>query len=180
MWLHRIVIAVAAYALFAGGLATLYIVEQQTGRSAVEDAPRALISTGQTTAAPTQPDRVDLTYYLGTFWVQYDANGTPIAGNAYLDGTLARVPKGVLDTARATGEDSVSWQPEQGLRYAIVAKPVGQDVIVAGQSLKPTEARATRTLLYIVLALMAGAAVVAVAVGVDVLLTTAARRRPAA
>ncbi|QNE36366.1 hypothetical protein [Leifsonia shinshuensis] len=179
MWFRRIIVAVAAYALFAGGLATLYVVEQQAGRNAVEDAPRALLSTGVATAASTQPDRVDLTYYLGTFWVQYDQTGKPIAGNGYLDGVLAQVPKGVLDTAKATGEDSVSWQPERGLRYAIVAQPVGPDVVVAGQSLQPTEERASRTLIYVGLALVAGIAVIAVAVGLDVLLGAALRRRPA-
>lgn len=171
MWFRRIVVAVAAYALFAGGLATLYIVEQQSGRNAVEDAPRALLSTGEATAAATQPDRVDLTTYLGTFWVQYDAHGDPIAGNGYLDGKLAQVPHGVLDAAKATGEgDAVSWEPEQGLRFAIVAQPVGSGVIVAGQSLQRTEDRATRTLLYIGLALVAGAFVVGAAVGADALL----------
>lgn len=178
MWFRRIIVAVAAYALFAGGLATLYVVEQQAGRSAVEDAPRALLSTGEATAASTQPDRVELTSYLGTFWVQYDAHGTPIAGNAYLDGALARVPQGVLDTAKATGEDdAVSWEPEQGLRFAIVAQPVGNGVIVAGQSLQRTEQRATRMSIYIGLALVAGLFVVGAAVGADVLFTAARRSR---
>ena len=172
MWFRRIVVAVAAYALFTGGLATLYIVEQQAGRNAVEDAPRALLSTGEATAASTQPDRVDLTSYLGTFWVQYDAHGAPIAGNGYLDGRPAQVPHGVLEAAKATGEgDAVSWEPEQGLRFAIVAQPVGSGVIVAGQSLQRTEDRAARTLIYIGLALVAGAFVVGAAVGADALLT---------
>ena len=172
MWFRRIIVAVAAYALFAGGLATLYVVEQQAGRNTVEDAPRALLSTGEATAAASQPDRVDLTSYLGTFWVQYDAHGAPIAGNGYLDGALARVPIGVLDTATSTGEDdAVSWEPEPGLRFAIVAQPAGSGVIVAGQSLQRTEQRATRTAIYIGLALIAGAFVVAAAVGADALLT---------
>ena len=139
MWLHRIVIALAAYALFAGGLATLYVVEQQEGRNAVEDAPRALLSTGEAAAAQAQPDRVDLTHYLGTFWVQYAADGAPVAGDGYLGGSLARVPRGVLETAKADGEDAVSWAPEPGLRFAIVAQPAGSGVIVAGQSLHRTD-----------------------------------------
>ncbi len=178
MWVRRIIVAVAAYALFAGGLATLYIVEQQTGRNAVEDAPRALLSTGAATAASPQPRRVDLASGLGTFWVRYDAHDAPAAGNGYLDGALAQVPRGVLDTAKATGEDAVSWEPQQGLRFAIVAKPDGSGVLVAGQSLQRTEERATRTLLYIALALIAGAVVVAAAVTADALLGATRQRRP--
>jgi len=170
MWFRRIVVAVAAYALFAGGLATLYVVEQQAGRNAVEDAPRALLSAGEAAAAATQPDRVDLTRYLGTFWVHYDAAGDPIAGNGYLGGSLARVPAGVLAAAKSSGEDAVSWEPEPGLRFAIVAQPAGQDVVVAGQSLLRTEQRADRVLIYIALALVAGAFVVAAAVVADALL----------
>jgi hypothetical protein len=180
MWLHRIVIALAAYALFAGGLATLYVVEQQEGRNAVEDAPRALLSTGEAAAAQAQPDRVDLTHNLGTVWVQYDADGAPVAGDGYLGGSLARVPRGVLETAKADGEDAVSWAPEPGLRFAIVAQPAGSGVIVAGQSLLRTEQRADRTLIYIALALVAGLIVVAAAVAADALLPRALPPRPRA
>lgn len=167
MWLRRIIVAVAAYALFAGGLATLYVVVQQDGRRSVEDAPRALLSARATTTAGQQPDRLDLEHYLGGFWVSYDAAGRPTAGNGYLGGALARVPRGVLETAQATGEDAVSWEPEPGLRFAIVAQPLGTGVIVAGQSLQRTEQRADLTMLYIAGALVAGLLVVGAAVAAD-------------
>ncbi|WP_426625733.1 hypothetical protein ACPPVW_06685 [Leifsonia sp. McL0607] len=171
MWLRRIIVAVAAYALFAGGLATLYVVVQQDGRHAVEDAPRALLSAGATTSPAQQPDRLDLEHYLGTFWVRYDAAGRPTAGNGYLSGSLAQVPRGVLETARATGEDAVSWEPEPGLRFAIVAQPLDEGVIVAGQSLQRTEQRTDRTMLFIAGALVAGLFVVGAAVAGDALVT---------
>lgn len=171
MWVHRIVVALAAYALFAGGLATLYVVEQQEGRSAVEDAPRALLSAGSAASAEPQAARVDLGHYLGTFWVRYDDDGRPSSGNGYLDGALAQVPRGVIRSAAATGEDAVTWQPEPGLRFAVVAQPVGGGVLLSGQSLRLTEQRADRALLYIALAAVAGALVVAVAVGADALLS---------
>ncbi|MCI0157040.1 hypothetical protein KNO15_10070 [Leifsonia shinshuensis] len=169
----------AAYALFAGALATLYVVVQQDGRHAVEDAPRALLSAGATSAGATdanaaRSNNLDLDHYLGTFWVSYDAAGRPTAGDGYLGGSLARVPHGVLQTAQATGEDAVSWQPEPGLRFAIVAQPLGDGVIVAGRSLQPTEQRASRTLLFVAGALVAGLVVVGAAVAADALV---ARRR---
>lgn len=169
MWFRRIIVAVAAYLLFAGGLATLYVVVQQDGRQAVEDAPRALLSTGEASPATQQPDRMDLSHSLGTFWVRYDAAGRPTAGDGYLDGSLARVPQGVLRTARTLGEDAVSWEPKPGLRFAVVAQPVGDGVIVAGQSLRRTEQRIERTSLYVGGALVAGLFVVGAAVAADAL-----------
>lgn len=171
MWLRRIIVAVVAYALFAGGLVTLYVVVQQDGRHAVEDAPRALLSSGATASGAGQQDQLDLEHYLGTFWVSYDAAGRPTAGDGYLGGRLAQVPRGVLETAQATGEDAVSWEPQPGLRFAIVAQPLGTGVIVAGQSLQRTEQRADRTVLYIGGALIAGLLVVGAAVAADALVT---------
>lgn len=167
MWLRRIIVAVAAYALFAGGLATLYIVVQQDGRHAVEDAPRALLSAGEAATTAQQPGRVDLSRFLGTFWVRYDVAGRPVGGDGYLGGSLARVPGGVLQTARTLGEDAVSWEPEPGLRFAVVAEPVADGVIVAGQSLRRTEQRAERSMLFIGGALVAGLFVVGAAVAAD-------------
>lgn len=168
MWLRRIIIAVAAYLLFAGGLATLYVVVQQDGRQAAEDAPRALLYAGEASLTQ-QPGQVDLSRSLGTFWVRYDAAGRPIAGDGYLDGSLARVPQGVLRTARTLGEDAVSWEPKPGLRFAVVAQPVGDGVSVAGQSLQRTEQRIERTSLYVGGALVAGLFVVGAAVVADAL-----------
>ena len=169
MWLRRIIVAVAAYALFAGGLATLYVVVQQDGRSAAEDAPRVLLSAGASAVTASPSRRFDLEQYRGTFWVRYDAAGTPVAGDGVLRGSLAQVPFGVLQNARAAGENAVSWEPEPGLRFAIVAQPFGKGSIVAGQSLRRTEQRIQRTGLYIGLALAAGLVVVVIAVVADAL-----------
>ncbi|MFP3464906.1 hypothetical protein [Leifsonia sp. SIMBA_070] len=167
MWVRRLVIAVAAYALFAGSLAVVYAVVQHNGRNAVEDAPRQLLSS---TVDPSSEPHEELARFQGVFWVRYDAGDRPIAGNGYLHGTIATVPSGVLATAREAGEDAVTWQPENGLRFAIVAEDVGHgDVMMAGASLDRTEGRADATLLYVLLGLIAGAVVVAVACAVDAL-----------
>jgi hypothetical protein len=103
--------------------------------------------------------------------VRYDAAGRPTAGDGYLGGSLARVPRGVLHTVQAAGEeDAVTWEPEPGLRFAIVAQGLSDGgVIVAGQSLQPTELRAERTRLIIGGALVAGLFVVGAAVVADAL-----------
>lgn len=148
------------YCLFALAVGSTYVIAQHDGRSAVEDAPRALLS------APSidgRPGRLDLARYEGVFWARYDRADQPIAGNGYLDGARADIPKGVLATARAFGGDAVTWQPADGRRFAIVAQAEpGGDVLVAGQSLHRTEQRATESLVITLLVLFAGAVVTAV------------------
>jgi hypothetical protein len=61
------------------------------------------------------------------------------------------VPSGVLQTARASGVDTVTWQPEPGLRMAIVARSSVGRVVVAGQSLAPYEDRDRITMIFLAL-----------------------------
>ncbi len=71
----------------------------------------------------------------------YDASGRVIAGTATLHGRLPQPPPGVFNYMRAHGEDWVSWQPEVGIRVALVGQrlPNG-DFAVAGQSIVRGEA----------------------------------------
>ncbi|WP_158861849.1 hypothetical protein [Leifsonia sp. AG29] len=182
MWIRRSLLAVALYALFVLALGTVYIVAQHDGRSSAEDAPRALLSSARSTGgtgavdAAGQPRRRDLAHDQGVFWIRYDSSNQPTAGNGLLHGSLAVVPPGVLDSARERGQDAVTWQPEPGLRFAIVAQPTTHGgVVIAGQSLQRTELRAEQTLLYVMLALLGGLAVVVAWVVVDWLVS---RPRP--
>lgn len=138
--------------LIAGLLLTvifgsIYGVAQQIERQGANDAPMRLASQLASTSAETGAnadsagDRVDLARSLALFSVIYDSSGAPVSGTGYLDGALATLPRGVINAARATGEDRVSWQPREGLRFAIVAIAAGPNVIVAGQSLAPSESR---------------------------------------
>ena len=47
------------------------------------------------------------------------------------------------------GSDAVTWQPEPGLRMAVVARPAPGRVVVAGQSLTPFEDRDRLGLLFL-------------------------------
>ncbi|MGO4593783.1 hypothetical protein AB4Z18_08160 [Leifsonia sp. 2TAF2] len=165
MWVRRILIAIVAYALFALALGAVGIVAQHGGRSAAEDAPRALLSSQDVS---DQPARLDLARVRGTFWLRYNAVNEPTAGNGYLGNRLATIPGGVLDAARRSGEDAVTWAPANGLRFAIVAQRLsGGDVLVSGQSLERTELRASQMIMYLTLALLAGLLLIATAVVVD-------------
>jgi hypothetical protein len=72
----------------------------------------------------------------------FDPQGTVLASSARLHGAIPVLPGGVLAHARATGEHRLSWQPEPGIREAIVvvsARKGQLGYVVAGRSLRETE-----------------------------------------
>jgi hypothetical protein len=128
---------------------------QQGDRSSADDAPRALVSQlvadsrGDSPGALPSP-RVDLASSLMPFYVIYDLDGRPIAGDGYLDGKRARIPDGVLRHTVGTGADHLTWEPEPGLRFALVTVRHNGTVVAAGQSLAPFEERTDRIGLLLV------------------------------
>lgn len=132
--------AVAVSVVFA----TIYVVAQNAQRQWADDAPTRLASEIEPDPlgyAEAHTEQVDLASSLGSFWVLYDDKGTAIAGTGYLDGKLAHIPNGVLDAARSSDRNRVSWQPAPGLRFATVEVATDDGVVMAGQSLEPSEDR---------------------------------------
>ncbi len=84
-----------------------------------------------------------------------------MSGTVTLHGSLPVLPAGVLQAARTSGSDAVTWQPEPGLRMAVVARPAGGEVVVAGQSLTPYEDRDRMVLLFLAAGWLASVAVLA-------------------
>lgn len=152
---------------------SIYVLAQQVKRQGANDAPLRLASqlastsaSGSVSANPSPSESVELAHSLAVFSVVYDSSGHPVSGTGYLDGVLATLPHGVIDAARASGEDRVTWQPQPGLRFATVAVASGPNVIVAGQSLAPSESR-TDALGVLLLAAWGGTiALLAAGVGV--------------
>jgi hypothetical protein len=139
---------------------TSYAMTQQMTRSSVDDAPRALaqraadtLSRGGTPSSVTAGAAVDLATDLGPFLVVYGGDDRVRASTARLDGVMPDVPRGVLAEARTHGGDRITWQPRTGIREAVVAMPWrsadAQGVVVAGVSLRPSEARQDQLLLLV-------------------------------
>lgn len=143
-------------------LAAVYLTAQHLERSGADDSPVRLASQVLSTP-PADPTRVDLATSLAPFYVIYDADGTATDGNGYLDGALAQVPAGVITTAADRGDNRVTWQPRPGLRFATVEIRDGDRVILAGQSLAPSEARTDN--LGLLLLAGGGASLVLLAIG---------------
>lgn len=153
--------------IVTGLLFGLYLVVQQAERQGADDAPQRLasqvaaqLSAGADPASgASSHDVVELSASDAVFFIIYDTADRPIAGTGRLDGALARVPAGVLDTARRSGVDHVTWQPATGRRFASVELKAGAYVVLGAQSLGPTEGRIDR-LGSLILIIWAGAILV--------------------
>jgi hypothetical protein len=120
---------------------SVYVTLQQFGRHSANAAPAAAAAAQiqQMGSGPTAEPRLELTADSGIFVMVFGEDNKPAASTVILHGELPVIPAGVLETARTFGSDTVTWQPEPGLRMAVVARQAPGGVVVAGQSLTPFE-----------------------------------------
>jgi hypothetical protein len=76
--------------------------------------------------------------------ILYDAKRDAVSGTGYLHGVLPQLPNGVFDAAARTGVNRLTWQPEAGVRQALVILPIkggnlAGGFAVSGRSLAYTE-----------------------------------------
>ena len=125
-------------------IGSTYLSLQRLGRQADDDVPAGLALSQLNSPDPQvlkADTPIDLTQGPETFVNVYRGDGTPLTGSGTLSGSVPRLPQGVIESALQTGQDRVTWQPQQGVRYAIVARATGDTVVVAGQNLQPSESR---------------------------------------
>ena len=155
-------------------LAAVYLVMQQVERLGADDAADRLVSAvasnadGVMGAAPS--DRVDAARSDEVFYVVFDQSGHPIGGDGFIDGKLASPPVGIIRAAYDQGTNRVTWETDGGRRFATVELRSGEQVIMAAQSLAPTEARIDRIGMLVLIIWGLSLVVLAVGAGVHVLL----------
>jgi hypothetical protein len=93
---------------------------------------------------------IDLAQSLAPFVIVFDEAGAPLASSAQLHGQVPTIPPGVFEYVRQHGEDRITWQPERGVRMAIVV--VGytgtqQGFVLTGRSLREVEKREGQALV---------------------------------
>jgi hypothetical protein len=88
---------------------------------------------------------VDIGRSLAPFVMVFDATGSPVASSAQLHGRQPPFPTSVFDAAHE-GQDRVTWQPEPGVRSAVVVESWHGGFVVAGRSLRLVEERADHIL----------------------------------
>jgi sensor histidine kinase regulating citrate/malate metabolism len=89
-------------------------------------------------------DSISIAQSLSPFAVLYDANGKALRSSGYLNGKMPELPAGVFDYAKANGEHEVTWQPQSGVRMAMVivsANSSSVGFVAAGRSLHEVEIR---------------------------------------
>lgn len=142
--MNRLIPWVVGGIVLSFAVGSLYLVAQQLDRGGADDQPERLatqLASVTTIPSPDPSELVDLAASEAVFYVVYDTQGTALSGTGELHGALAEVPTGVITAAVENGRNAVTWQPEHGLRFATVSVSGGDRVILAGQSLAPSEAR---------------------------------------
>jgi hypothetical protein len=100
------------------------------------------LSSGRAPAEVIPSRRVDLRVSLEPFAVFYNEAGVPIASSGTLNGSVPAPAAGVFDYLRRHNSDTVTWQPQHGVRIAAVFRAVhgpNPGYILTGRSLKLVE-----------------------------------------
>ncbi len=106
-----------------------------------EDAAASLAA-GQSIQNVVPANKVDIATSLASYVVVFDTNGKPIASSGQLNGQMPTMPSGVFDSVRQSGEDRITWQPQAGVRSAVVVtqfKGQTSGFVLAGRSLRESE-----------------------------------------
>ena len=107
-----------------------------------EDAATALESGGVKPQDYTLPPAIDISQSLAPFVILFDDKGQPIASSAKLNAETPVPPSGVFENARQYGQDRITWQPQAGVRIAMVLVHYNgpqPGFVLAGRNLREVE-----------------------------------------
>ena len=135
-----VALTVAAFVTVAAVQQDLRIGANDLPQQLAEDGARALDG-GASPASVAGAGTVPVETSLAPFLAVYDTTGTLLATDGSLDGGPPTIPAGVLQAAKVTGRDSVTWQPRPGVRVAVVAVPWQGGTVASGRSLRVVESR---------------------------------------
>lgn len=142
----------------------VYSAAQQTLRQGANENPAILatetklkLERGISPKDAVPAEKFDISKSLNTFVMVYDSNNNLVSSSAIIENKEPSYPKGVLNYVSNKGEDRVTWQPKEGLRFATIAIKYNNGYIVAGQSLFETERTAANIGLLILMAWACGA-----------------------
>ena len=129
----------------------VYVVAQQTYRQSANDPQIQLAEDAAAQLeAGAQPqtllgsDKVDMARSLAPFLIIYDDTGTTVASSVQLNGQTPPLPPGVFTDTRKSGEDRITWQPQEGVRSATIMTHFAgprPGFVLSGRSLRETEKR---------------------------------------
>ncbi len=137
-----------------------YLVTQQNIRLSAND-PQIQVSQDITSAIergvspssilPPTPSG-DMSKDLGTFVIIYKDSGDPIGSSTELDNQTPKLPSGVLEFVKKSGEERFTWEPKKGVRSAVVVRKYNGGFVLVGKSLREIEKREDLLLFQVVAA----------------------------
>ncbi len=142
---------VAAAAIVTVTMALIYATVQQGYRTGANDPQVQMIrdlserikqSKSLETLLPT--DTVNLQKSLAVFIQFYNEQKQVVYSSGLISNKMPQIPHGVLEAAKNTGENAVTWQPQYNVRLATVTRYVGTPqvaFVLAGRSLQEVEVR---------------------------------------
>ncbi len=132
-------------------VAFIYGAVQQVHRSTANDPQLQVsrdmsdrINHGDSISKWFTTDTVDISQSLCVFKTLYNYNAEPVMSTGLLNGKKPSLPSGVFELARTRGENRFTWQPEGGVRVAMVLKSVrspAYSFLAVGRSLLEVEKR---------------------------------------
>lgn len=88
-------------------------------------------------------EQIDLATSKALFVVVYDGDRNLVGSSATFNGDNPQIPGDALDKAKQAEDYRFDWQPDNGLKFGLVAKAIDdQAFVVAGRSLTEMENRA--------------------------------------
>lgn len=144
------------YGIIVIGLSGLsYLLIQQNARLSANEIPLQLtedgvtaIMNGESAYYVVPRNIVDISESLSPFVMVIDDSKKVIESSGKLHGGILEIPDGVLDYVKEKGENRITWQPEAGVRIALVARYFSRakgyptsGFVVAGKSLREVEKR---------------------------------------
>jgi hypothetical protein len=128
-----------------------YLSQQHILRSTANDLPLQIVEdSAESLAKGMDPEsaapqvKSDLAKSLGAFILILDDEQKELVSSMQLDNQTPIPPKEALDYAKEKGQNTVTWQPKNDVRVAIVIKYYNAEAkgyVIAGQSLREVEKR---------------------------------------
>jgi hypothetical protein len=100
-------------------------------------------------------DSIEISRSRSIFKTLYNKNGEPVQSTGFLDGQWPRMPRGVFEFTNKNQEDILTWQPQRGVRMAMVVEAVRSPVIrfvAVGRSLMGVEKRESNLVMMVLVA----------------------------
>jgi hypothetical protein len=136
--------------IISGLFVIMYGLAQQVERLGADDPQiqmaedaAARLANGASPQQVVPTEKVDIATSLAPYLIVFDRDGKPLASSAELNGGTPTIPSGIFESVKQQGEDRISWQPQSGVRSAIVVTQIkgGAGFVLAGRSLREVEKR---------------------------------------